>query len=103
MATDRTSRLMERYARFLSVAGPLLVGAALLTDSRWTQSLGALLTMTLGVTLLRSGPVRLSKFSYLTQTGVPALVAAFAAPPSHHHWGTMGSLRVMSQLGIRKA
>src|ERR1044072_6684461 len=82
MATDRISPLMERYARVLSVRRPLLGAPALLTDTRWTQSLGTLLTMTLAVTLLRSGPVRLSKFSYLTQTGVPALVAAFAARPS---------------------
>src|ERR1043166_1168966 len=82
MATDPAVLMTERYARFLMAAGPLLVAAALLTDTRWTQSLVALAVVTLAVTLLRAGPVRLSKFSYLTQTGVPALVAALVAPPS---------------------
>ena len=79
---DSTTRLMERYARVLIVSGPLLAIGAAAADARWVNYPFALLAVIIAVGILRAGPVRLSKFSYLTQTGVPALVAALAAPPT---------------------
>ena len=73
---------MERYARALTVAGPLLALAAAVVDPRWMDHLLALAAVFAGVLLLRAAPVRLSKFSYLTQAGVPVLVAAVATPSS---------------------
>ncbi len=64
------------------MGGGLAVLAALvLLDHRWADEpvvLGALAVATMG---LRSAPIRLSKYSYLTQTGMPALIGlAIAAP-----------------------
>ncbi len=82
MASDPSGPLMERYARALTVAGPLLALAAAALDPRWLDHLLVLAALFATVLVLRAAPVRLSKFSYLTQTGVPALVAAVATPPS---------------------
>jgi len=82
MAADPSGPLMERYARALTVAGPLLALAAGVVDPRWLDHPFALAAVVGSVLVLRAGPVRLSKFSYLTQTGVPALVAAVTLPPS---------------------
>ena len=69
-------------AAFLALAGPALVIATALVDDRWTEHSIALLLVLASVAVLRIAPVRLSKFSYLTQIGIPALVAALATPPS---------------------
>ncbi|NOT09600.1 MAG: GAF domain-containing protein [Gemmatimonadales bacterium] len=71
---------MDRYARLLASAGPLLVVAVAIFDSRWVGHPVALLIMLVAVALLRVAPIRLSKYSYLTQIGIPALVAALATP-----------------------
>ncbi len=73
-------RFVLRYASVLAFGGlaVTVVGAAL--DFRWLLNLGIPLALAISVVLLRSAPVRLSKFSYLTQTGVTALVGAAAAP-----------------------
>lgn len=73
---------MERYARVLLFAGPLLLLAAAVADPRWTQHLLAVAAVLVSVGMLRSAPIRLSKYSYLTQTGIPALTAALSAPVS---------------------
>ncbi len=73
---------MERYARILISAGPLLTLAIGVVDPRWLEHPFTLLAMLGAVTLLRAAPIRLSKYSYLTQHGVPALTAALAAPSS---------------------
>lgn len=73
---------MRRYSGVLAAAAPLLALAAALADPRWQQHPVAVV-MVLGATaLLRVAPIRLSKYAYLTQTGIPALSAALAAPGS---------------------
>jgi methyl-accepting chemotaxis protein len=79
--TIRMSRLLPRYAQVLLVGGVLLGAIVLLLDRRWISlpiPTGALLVM---VIALRATPVRLSKYSYLTQSGIPALVGAVTIGP----------------------
>jgi methyl-accepting chemotaxis protein len=79
---DRIQLLVDRYAQVLSVGGVLFTLAALAADTRWTGQPVATLAMVAVVLLLRAVPVRLSKYSYLTQTGVAALVGAATVGPS---------------------
>jgi methyl-accepting chemotaxis protein len=75
-------QLVERYARGLG-AGGLGVGLlALATDTRWLGQPVATLLLLVAVFALRASPVRLSKYSYLTQSGVAALVGAICVGPS---------------------
>ena len=69
-------RLLERYARVLSLGGGLLAAAALTVDLRWLTQPIATVILTGAVVVLRASPVRLSKYSYLTQSGVAVLVGA---------------------------
>ena len=75
-------RLLDRYARVLSLGGGLLTAAALVLDLRWLAHPIATLIVTGGVVILRASPVRLSKYSYLTQSGVAVLVGAVTVGPS---------------------
>ena len=102
MARDAQSRLLQRYARALSIAGPALAVATALVDDRWTGRPVSLLIVLLSVSLLRLAPVRLSKFSYLTQIGIAALVAALATPPSVAVLGLAGGVFLADLLLSRK-
>src|SRR5262249_6196994 len=73
---------MRQYARVLAVGGPLLAIAAALSDPRWLDHRVALGVVVVATAVLRAAPIRLSKYAYLSQTGIPALSAALAAPGS---------------------
>ena len=79
---DRLQLMVDRYAQVLSAGGVLFTLAALATDTRWTGQPVATLVMVAAVVVLRAVPVRLSKYSYLTQTGVAALVGAATVGPA---------------------
>lgn len=81
-ASSGTERLARRYALGLAVFGPLLAVAAAVLDRRWMAEPLVAAAIAGAVVLLRAAPVRLSKFSYLTQTAVAGLVGAVAAPAS---------------------
>src|ERR1043166_9177772 len=102
MPPDPTTRILEGYARVLVAAGPLLVLGVVAADRQWADHPGMLAAVLVAVALLRAGPVRLSKFSYLTQTAVPALVAALAAPPSVGILGLVGGVLVADLGWLRK-
>jgi hypothetical protein len=74
--------LLERYARFLTFGGLLLTAAALTVDPRWLDQPVAVILLTVMVLVLRAAPIRLSKYSYLTQTGIPVLVGAVSVGPT---------------------
>ncbi len=76
------NRVIDLYARFLAVGGMALAGAVLLTDQRFINAPVSSLALIAAVTFLRAYPVRLSKYSYLTQVAVPVLVGALAVGPS---------------------
>ncbi len=65
--------ILRAYARFLMVSGSIVFLVTLFLDSGWRSNwLGTLLT-TVAIAALRVGPVRLSKYSYLTQIGIATL------------------------------
>src|SRR5215813_40134 len=73
---------MRQYARVLAAGGPLLAVAAAFADPRWLDHPIALVVVLVATAVLRGAPIRLSKYAYLSQTGIPALTAALAAPGS---------------------
>ncbi len=76
------SRILAVYARTLSVGGLALAALVLLTDHRWIQQPLTSGVLLVAVLALRAAPVRLSKYSYLTQTGIAAMVGAIMVGPS---------------------
>jgi methyl-accepting chemotaxis protein len=91
------------YARGLAGAGLLLLAALLWLDRRWAQDLltpGLLAAATL---LMRVAPIRLSKFSYLTATSVPALAAVFIAVPGAALLGVWLGVFLSDLLALRKS
>ncbi len=74
--------LLERYARLLTVGGALVTIAALGADLRWIDQPVSVILLTAMVFALRAAPIRLSKYSYLTQTGIPVLVGAVTVGPT---------------------
>ena len=80
--TLRVSTLLEGFARVLAWGGLLLAIAALVIDPRFLDMPGGTLVLMAVVTTLRMFPVRLSKYSYLTQNIVPAAVGGLTAGPA---------------------
>jgi methyl-accepting chemotaxis protein len=74
--------VLERYARLIAVGGGIVTLAALARDLRWIDQPVAVLLLTGMILALRAAPIRLSKYSYLTQTGIPVLVGAVAVGPT---------------------
>lgn len=62
--------------------GLAVLAATLVADPRWSGLLPGTGIAMLAVAFLRAVPVRLSKYSYLTQAGIVALVGALLGPPS---------------------
>src|ERR1044071_7617714 len=73
---------MRHYARVLAAGGPILALAAALADPRWLDHIVALGVVMAATAVLRAPPIRLGKYAYPSQTGIPALSAALAAPGS---------------------
>ena len=82
LARDRIQVLLDRYATGLSYGGLAVGLVALALDFRWVTEPIATLLVLAGVFILRASPVRLSKYSYLTQSGVAAIVGALTAGPT---------------------
>jgi methyl-accepting chemotaxis protein len=74
--------LLDGYAKLLSWGGLALAVAALVLDPRFLRTPGTTLVLIGVVAVLRSAPVRLSKYSYLTQTAIPVAVGSLAVSPS---------------------
>jgi methyl-accepting chemotaxis protein len=74
--------LLERYARILIIGGLVVTCAALVVDRRWVDQPISVVLLTALVLTLRAAPIRLSKYSYLTQTGIPVLVGAVTVGPT---------------------
>ena len=81
MSTD-VGVILDRYAKVLAAGGLLVTLAALALGPRWVDQPIAVLLLTGMVFALRAAPIRLSKYSYLTQTGIPVLVGAVAVGPT---------------------
>ncbi len=74
--------ILERYARLIAVGGAIVTLGAVAVDLRWLDQPVAVLLLTGMVFALRAAPIRLSKYSYLTQTGIPVLVGAVTVGPT---------------------
>ena len=74
--------VLYRYTQVLWIGGLLLTAATLLVDRRWMAQPISTLVLIVAILALRSVPVRLSKYSYLTQSAVPALVGAVSIGPT---------------------
>jgi hypothetical protein len=75
-------RLVDGYARAMATGGALVALSYLVLDLGWLSQPVASLVMLLAVFILRASPVRLSKYSYLTQSGIAVLVGAVAVGPA---------------------
>ena len=75
-------QLVERYARVVAWGGLGVAAVALAADPRWLGQPVATSLLLAAVFALRASPVRLSKYSYLTQSGVVALVGTACVGPS---------------------
>jgi hypothetical protein len=80
--TIEVPRLLVGYARAMRVGGMALAAIVLATDHRWLEKPAACLILLGAVLVVRAAPVRLSKYSYLTQTGIPVLAGAITVGPT---------------------
>jgi methyl-accepting chemotaxis protein len=76
------SRLLRRYTQVLAAGGLLLLLTVLVMDRRWIEQPMSTLVLLVSIIALRTVPVRLSKYSYLTQSAVPVLVGAVSVGPA---------------------
>jgi methyl-accepting chemotaxis protein len=74
--------LLDGYTRMLGVGGLALLVAVLVVDLRWTAHPISMALLVITIFALRMVPVRLSKYSYLTQSAVPTLVGAVCVGPA---------------------
>jgi methyl-accepting chemotaxis protein len=79
---DRVQRLVDGYAEVVAWGGLAVGLLALAIDRRWIDHPISTAILLGSIFVLRASPVRLSKYSYLTQSGVAALVGAVAVGPS---------------------
>lgn len=75
-------RLLNRYTQVLGLGGLALLLAVLVIDTRWIAHPISTALLMLSIFVLRAVPVRLSKYSYLTQSAVPTLVGAVCIGPA---------------------
>jgi len=95
-------RLIDWYARVLWIGGLAVAVAAVTTDLRWTVQPVTTLVLAVAVIALRAAPVRLSKYSYLTQSAIPALVGAVCVGPTPVVIGMWAGVFVSDVLWLRK-
>jgi methyl-accepting chemotaxis protein len=100
--TAPVARVLEWFARLLSVGGTLVTGLILLVDRRWLEHTLATVMLAGLAVFLRLGPVRLSKYSYLTQSGIGAMGGALALGGSTTAAALFAGTLVADGLWLRK-
>lgn len=100
--TDDIPRLLDRYAKVLWVGGLATAIAAVALDLRWLLQPLTTGILLVAVVLLRVAPVRLSKYSYLTQSSIPALVGAVCVGPSSVVIALWAGVFISDVLWLRK-
>jgi methyl-accepting chemotaxis protein len=95
-------RWLPAYTRFLAFGGLACLILTLLTDPRWLAEGTLMAGLFAGTVGLRAVPVRLSKYSYLTQTGLPALVGIVVAAPPTALLATGAGVLAADVLWVRK-
>jgi methyl-accepting chemotaxis protein len=74
-------RILAWYARLVLVTGFIVFVSALVLDPRWHQQILVTLLLLGMVVMLRGSQISLTKYAYLTQIGVPALLGTVIAGP----------------------
>ncbi|HUK20180.1 MAG TPA: methyl-accepting chemotaxis protein [Gemmatimonadales bacterium] len=72
----KTDRMVVGYSVALRWVGMAVLVAALIADPRWVHQIPAVLLLIIGGLVLRALQIPLSKYSYLTQTGLIALAGS---------------------------
>ena len=96
-------RLLDIYARALAYGGLGIAALALILDARWLSRPLPTVVLFGFVVALRAYPVRLSKYSYLTQVAVPALVGAVTVGPAPTLLALTGGILLVDALKLRKS
>ncbi len=95
-------RLLDRYTKGLAVGGLITLLAVLLVDTRWVSHPISTGILMVSIIALRAVPVRLSKYSYLTQSAVPTLVGAVCVGPAPVAAALWVGVAVADVFGLRK-
>jgi methyl-accepting chemotaxis protein len=95
-------RMLDRYTRVLWVGGLGLLVGVLTIDTRWISHPISTAILMISIFVLRAVPVRLSKYSYLTQSAVPTLVGAVCIGPSPVAAALWVGVAVADVFGLRK-
>lgn len=74
-------KILAWYARLVLGTGFIVFVSALVLDPRWHQQLLLTLVLLGMVVMLRGSQISLTKYAYLTQIGVPALLGTVIAGP----------------------
>jgi methyl-accepting chemotaxis protein len=98
----RVARAVEGYAIALTWGGAAVTLVYLAVDLGWLRAPVSTAVLLVAVFVLRMSPVRLSKYSYLTQSHVPALVGALAIGPAPVVAALWGGVFVSDVLWLRK-
>ena len=94
--------VLRTYGQLLRFGGPALALLILALDTRWVaQPVGTGILLA-AIVLLRITPIRLSKYSYLTQTGLAALSGALILGPSSVVVSLLLGVIVSDTLVLRK-
>lgn len=80
--TIDVQKVLDRYVALLAYGGLAVLLGALSIDLQWLERPVAALLLLGAVIGLRAGQISLSKFSYLSQIGLPALVGAVTVGPA---------------------
>ncbi|HEY5939459.1 MAG TPA: methyl-accepting chemotaxis protein [Gemmatimonadales bacterium] len=80
--TINVPSLLRYYTNTLLFGGSALTATILFFDRDWIAQPIATMLLMVTIFALRSVPIRLSKYSYLTQSGIPTLVGAVCVGPA---------------------
>jgi methyl-accepting chemotaxis protein len=95
-------RMLNRYTNVLSFGGLALLVAVLAVDTRWMSHPVSTAILLISIFALRAVPVRLSKYSYLTQSAIPTLVGAVCIGPAPVAAALWMGVAAADVFGLRK-
>jgi methyl-accepting chemotaxis protein len=98
----KLQRTLDRYTRVLSFGGLVLLLVVLTIDTRWLSHPLSTAILMISIFVLRAVPVRLSKYSYLTQSAVPTLVGAVCIGPAPVAAALWVGVAAADVFGLRK-
>jgi methyl-accepting chemotaxis protein len=95
-------RMLNRYTNVLLFGGLALLVAVLAVDTRWVSHPVSTAILLISIFALRAVPVRLSKYSYLTQSAIPTLVGAVCVGPAPVAAALWMGVAAADVFGLRK-